>query len=73
MAIGSTGRALNTAAIRYFQEVVRAGSFRKAADRIHIAASAINRHVRLLEEELGARLFERGKGRRGIKLTSAGE
>jgi DNA-binding transcriptional LysR family regulator len=73
MPVAGSGRALNTAAIRYFQEVVRAGSFRRAADKIHIAASAINRHVKLLEQELGAPLFERGKGRRGIKLTAAGE
>jgi DNA-binding transcriptional LysR family regulator len=64
---------LNTAGIRYFYEVARAHSFRKAGDRIHVAASAINRHVRLLEEGLGAKLFERGRGRSGVELTAAGE
>lgn len=73
MASNTSSRVINTVAIRYFQEVVRAGSFRKAADRINVAASAINRHVKLLEEDLGTRLFERGKGRAGIKLTAAGE
>ncbi len=59
--------------LRYFHEVARAGSFRKASDQIHVAASAINRHVKYLEEEMGTLLFERGKGRAGLKLTAAGE
>ncbi|MBY3064548.1 LysR family transcriptional regulator [Rhizobium laguerreae] len=73
MATKINNRVVNTVAVRYFQEVVRAGSFRKAADRINVAASAINRHVKLLEDDLGTKLFERGKGRGGIKLTAAGE
>ncbi|MBY3165690.1 LysR family transcriptional regulator [Rhizobium laguerreae] len=73
MVAKNSNRVVNTVAIRYFQEVVRAGSFRKAADRINVAASAINRHVKLLEEDLGTKLFERSKGRGGIKLTAAGE
>lgn len=59
--------------LRYFFEVAKAGSFRKASDQIHIAASAINRHVKYLEDEMGTQLFERGRGREGLKLTAAGE
>lgn len=59
--------------LRYFFEVAKAGSFRKASAQIHIAASAINRHVKYLEEEMGTPLFERGRGREGLTLTSAGE
>lgn len=59
--------------LRYFHEVARAGSFRKASDQIHVAASAINRHVKQLEDEMGTPLFERGKGREGLRLTAAGE
>lgn len=66
-------RVLNMVAVRYFQEVAKAGSFRGAADRINVAASAINRHVRILEDELGVRLLDRGKGRKGVTLTAAGE
>jgi DNA-binding transcriptional LysR family regulator len=66
-------KLMNTAAIRYFLEVARSGSFRKAAERVNVAASAINRQVRLLEEDLGTTLFERGRGRGGVKLTAAGE
>ncbi len=60
-------------ATRYFLAVARAGSFRRAADATHVAASAINRQISLLEKELGAPLFERSRGRNRLKLTSAGE
>ena len=63
----------NPTALRYFYEVASAGSFRRAAERTHIAASAINRQVKNLEDDLGVLLFERGRGRSGLKLTAAGE
>jgi acyl-CoA synthetase (NDP forming)/DNA-binding transcriptional LysR family regulator len=59
--------------LRYFFEVAKAGSFRKASAQVHVAASAINRHVKHLEEEMGSPLFERGRGREGLRLTAAGE
>ena len=57
--------------LRYFDEVVRAGSIRIAAEKLHIAPSAISRQIKNLEDELGAPLFERHA--RGVALTSAGE
>lgn len=60
-------------ALRYFFDVAKAGSFRAASTQVHIAASAINRHVKDLEEKIGSPLFERGRGRQGLKLTAAGE
>jgi DNA-binding transcriptional LysR family regulator len=66
-------RLFNAPAVRYFQEVARAGSFRKAAEHLHVAASAVHRHVGVLEEQIGTRLFERSPGRGGLKLTAAGE
>jgi len=57
--------------LRYVDEVARAGSIRKAAEQLHVTASAVNRRVMDLEEELGARLFERRA--RGVRLTAAGE
>jgi len=63
----------NPTALRYFYEVAQAGSFRRAAERTHIAASAINRQVKNLEAEIGTLLFERGRGRDGLRLTAAGE
>lgn len=66
------GRNIHFNGLRYFFEVAAAGSFRGAADRLHIAASAINRQVQILEDELGCPLFERGRGRGGVTLTAAG-
>lgn len=63
----------NPSSLRYFYEVAQAGSFRRAAEHTHVAASAINRQVKNLEEDVGALLFERGRGRSGLKLTAAGE
>jgi DNA-binding transcriptional LysR family regulator len=71
MSLGLIPQFDNTAALRYFYEVARCGSLRRAADKIHIAASAISRQILLLEDELGVRLFDRG--RKGVRLTPAGE
>lgn len=57
--------------LRYVDEVARTGSIRKAAERLAVTASAVNRRIMDLEEELGAALFERKP--RGVRLTAAGE
>lgn len=59
--------------MHYFAETARCGSFRSAAERLFVAASAISRQVGLLEEDIGAPLFERGRGRKSLRLTTAGE
>lgn len=58
-------------ALRFVDEVARAGSMRKAAENLHIASSAVNRQVLALEEELGLQIFERLP--RGVRPTAAGE
>lgn len=55
----------------YFDGVVRSGSMRRAADRLNISASAIDRQILLMEQQLGVPLFERSP--QGLKLTAAGE
>lgn len=57
--------------LMYFDQAVRSGSIRKAADVLHVASSALNRQLLLLEEEVGVPLFERMP--RGIRPTAAGE
>lgn len=57
--------------LKYFDEVARAGSIRQAAERLHVAPSAVNRRIQDLEEELGTPLFERLP--RGVRLNAAGE
>lgn len=58
-------------ALRYFGETVRHGSMRQAAETLHVAASAINRQILKLEDQLQCRLFERLP--EGVRLTAAGE
>ena len=57
--------------LRYVDEVARTGSIRQAAERLHVAASAVNRRILDLEDELGTPIFERLP--RGMRLTAAGE
>jgi DNA-binding transcriptional LysR family regulator len=57
--------------LKYVDEVARTGSIRKAAARLHVTASAVNRRIIDLEQELGAQLLERKP--RGVRLTAAGE
>lgn len=57
--------------LRYFDEVVRRGSIRRAAEHLHVAPTAINRQILDLEAELGAPLFERIHRR--LHLTPLGE
>ena len=51
MSDPTLGKVLNALALRYFQEAAAAGSFRQAAERIRVAASAIHRQVALLEAQ----------------------
>ena len=53
--------------LEYVDEVARSGSIRKAADQLNVTASAVNRRIMDLEEELGARLFERRP--RGVRVA----
>ncbi len=57
--------------IRYFQAVVRLGSFSKAAEECYVSQSAISQQVRALERELGAKLLNRENRR--FSLTPAGK
>lgn len=57
--------------IRYFQSVVRTGSFTAAAEEHFISQSAISQQIKALEAELGTPLLNRNK--RSFTLTEAGE
>ncbi|MCB4767281.1 LysR family transcriptional regulator [Ancylobacter sp. Lp-2] len=59
------------ASLRYLDQVARSGSIQKAAKELNIAASAIDRQILLLEQELDVELFERLP--RGMRLTAAGD
>ena len=62
---------LHSRLLRYIDEIARCGSIRAACERLHVAPSAINKHLLLLEEELGGPLFERLP--RGMRPTPTGE
>ena len=57
--------------LRTILHVAELGSLSKAADRLRIAQPALSRQVRLLEDELGIRLFDRHG--RGMVVTEAGQ
>jgi DNA-binding transcriptional LysR family regulator len=57
--------------LRVFIEVVRQGSFTKAARTLHSTQSTVSKAVQLLEEQVGARLLDRVG--QNIMLTAVGE
>ena len=62
---------MHASILKYFLEVTRSGSIRKAAQRLFVASSAVNRQILQLEKELGAELFDRLPT--GMRLNAAGE
>lgn len=57
--------------LEYFLEAARQRNFTRAAIRLNLAQAALSEQMRKLEDELGTKLFHRG--RRETVLTAAGE
>lgn len=57
--------------LTYVDEVARQGSIRSAAEKLNVAASAISRQIKALEDDLGSPIFNRQP--RSVTLTAAGE
>jgi DNA-binding transcriptional LysR family regulator len=57
--------------LRYFVTVAEEGSFRKAAERLHLSQPPLSRQIRDLEAALDATLFVRSP--EGVLLSPAGE
>jgi LysR family transcriptional regulator, nitrogen assimilation regulatory protein len=57
--------------LRYFVAVAERGGFVAAASALNVAQSALSRHVKELEHELGGALLERGA--RGVSVTESGK
>ena len=53
--------------LQIFVAIADAGTLTAAAENLHIAQSALSRHLRNIEEEYGAQLMLRGS--RQMKLT----
>ena len=62
---------MDTAALRIFEAVARLGGMNRAAQELGTVQSNVTNHIRLLEQRLGTRLFNRHS--RGVTLTDAGE
>jgi DNA-binding transcriptional LysR family regulator len=56
--------------LRSFQVLAEHGHFGRAASALHLSQPALSKQVHLLEEEVGAPLFDRG--RHGAQLTAVG-
>lgn len=56
--------------VRYILAVAEHENFRRAAEAVHVAQSALSKHVAELEERLGVKLFDRLPN--GVRLTQAG-
>jgi LysR family glycine cleavage system transcriptional activator len=56
--------------LRFFEETARHMSFNRAATALCVTQGAVSRQIKLLEESIGAKLFERDH--KGIRLTQAG-
>ena len=57
--------------LRYFCAVADTGSFSRAADQSHVAQPSLSQQILKLEDELGARLFDRLG--RSVRLTDLGK
>ena len=61
---------MNTRFVEAFLWSARLGSFRAASDRLHITQAAVANRIASLEEDIGARLFERDA--KELRLTAVG-
>jgi LysR family transcriptional regulator, hydrogen peroxide-inducible genes activator len=57
--------------LRYFCAVAETGSFSRAAEQSHVSQPSISQQIMKLEDELGARLFDRLG--RSVRLTDLGK
>src|ERR1700719_5375716 len=56
--------------LRYFCAIAETGSFSRAAQHTHVSQPSLSQQIRKLEDELGARLFDRLG--RSVRLTELG-
>jgi DNA-binding transcriptional LysR family regulator len=57
--------------LKYFEVIAEEGNLGRAAERLHRTQPALTKCIDRLEEDLGAKLFQ--KDGRGMRLTAAGE
>ncbi|MHA6262549.1 LysR family transcriptional regulator [Arenibacterium sp. CAU 1754] len=64
-------RNLNLNAFVYFEAVARRGSLSRAAEELSVSPSAVSQQIKLLEQQMGIKLFRRDG--RQLSLTLEGE
>lgn len=69
--MSTVNRNISLRELRAFCAAAEYESFRVAAEKLYLTASAVSHQIKNLEEQLGGKLFERGS--RSISLTPAGE
>jgi DNA-binding transcriptional LysR family regulator len=62
---------VDTRLLRYFAAVAAEGNLTRAAERLFVSQPALTKQIRLLESQLGVRLFTRSRA--GMALTPAGQ
>lgn len=62
---------MDTKQIDYILELAKTGNFNRAAENLHISQPTLTYQIKLIEEEIHFRLFERSP--KGAALTPAGE
>lgn len=62
-----------TIGLEAFLAVARTLNVSKAAEQLNLAQSTVSKRLKVLENEIGISLFERGQGSKSIHLTPAGE
>jgi DNA-binding transcriptional LysR family regulator len=63
--------AVNCDNLRYFLELVRAGTLVTAAQRLNVDHTTVSRRILALENEIGSQVFERRAS--GYQLTGSGK
>jgi LysR family transcriptional regulator, glycine cleavage system transcriptional activator len=58
-------------ALRVFEAAARHGSFLRAAAELHVTPAAVSHQIKMLEQQLGVRLFRRFN--RSVRLTEEGQ
>ena len=59
--------------LRYFNHLAKVLNFTKAAEDLFVAQPTLSVAIKRMEQELGVKLFKRGKGSSRIELTESGE
>src|SRR5258707_11217147 len=71
LALGTRTRLMDFDQLETFLEVARHASFSRAAEKRFRTQPAISSQIRSLEDEVGAKLFDRSGGK--VSLTAAGK